>query len=1018
VPLLFAATLFVSAFLLFLVEPLIAHMILPLLGGTPAVWNTCMVFFQAALLAGYGYAHSATTYWSLKRQVVMQIMLLVLPLVLLILPIRIGSWTPATEVNPIWSMLYVLLVCVGLPFLVIATSAPLLQRWFVATGHPSGKDPYFLYGASNAGSMLALITYPLLTQRYFELPTQSQLWMFGYLGLILLVGLCGYVAWKAPAPPLVTLPAPAKVPQPSTHVTAAAPAPVPQQAVTRKAGGKRMRARPVLAAAGAPAAAAVAVPQNLKPLVLAGGMVLLVALASVAVLAVGAFHLPSSLGPLIPIVLLGTGAGLVAAPSIAREARSGKEVIWLRRLRWVALSAVPSSLMLGVTTYLTTDIAAIPLFWVVPLALYLLSFILVFARWPVLWTDKPHRFVVYSQPVILLVASLFMFAGFNASTWMVITAHLAAFFSCVMLCHGELAKDRPPPQYLTEFFLWMSVGGVVGGLFNAFLAPLLFKHLIEYFIMLVAALLLRPQTHFWAWFRKQPEPPPDHSMQEYLLDLGYAACLGLLAFALLRLSLSPKLWPGASSLYEYLVYRYDATGMRRSSSRVWALWTELALVEGIPLAICLCFAGRPVRLGLAAGCLVVANTFMLVDESNIIYSNRSFFSVQRVRKDETKHGNYHVLIHGGIDHGRQNLDPAIRDRPISYFYPTNPIGQIFTSLKHLDELETETGARRFPDRRRPSQRPYAVVGLGIGTLASYGNKGQVVDFYEIDPAVLLLSEPTDGSEPFFWYLRDAKARGVKLDVKLGDGRLKITEAPEKYYQVIVLDAFSSDAIPVHLMTTEAVGMYLTKLRDDGILIFNITNRYVDLAPILADVARAHDLVCLYQGDYYDERVPDKFASDWVIMFPKKNKQQQVQEAMFMLQGGPGLGVAGSVPWTSLARLPQFDWTDPLTTRLALYPKGTKEPDRYRLSARALDNLRSDGVAEATLAKLHKLQDQVFLTEKAFTDAIGDTITKDEWDPIRSRLWSRAREGSWVYVQPSGRPPWTDHFSDLLRAMRW
>jgi spermidine synthase len=597
---------------------------------------------------------------------------------------------------------------------------------------------------------------------------------------------------------------------------------------------------------------------------------------------------------------------------------------------------------------MTTDIAAVPLFWIVPLALYLLSFILVFARWPTVWTAKPHRIVVYAQPVILLLCGMFMFGGWGVPTWVVMLAHLLAFFTCVMLCHGELAKDRPSAKYLTEFYLCMSVGGVIGGMFNSLLAPLIFKHIIEYFVVLVVSLLLRPQTHFWAWARKKPEPPDDHSLQEYLLDLGYAACLGLLSFALLRLSLSRKIWGNGHTFYEWLWTYYVQNGMASVKAEYWSLWTELLVIEGIPLLICMCFAGRPLRLGLSIGAMMIANAYMLNDDSNIVYANRSFFSVQRVRYEENNYGKYHVLLHGGIDHGRQNLDPEKRDQPISYFYPTNPIGQIFSNLKRLDREETADG--------EPSKRPYAIVGLGIGTMASYGNKGQTVHFYEIDPAVLLLSEPTDGSEPFFWYLKDAKEkRKVDLHVILGDGRLKIKDAPLKgdlKYQVIVLDAFSSDAIPVHLMTKEAVQLYLSKLRDDGIIVFNITNRYVNLTPILADVAKEFDLVCLYQGDYYDKKVPEKFASDWVIMFPKKKQELKVAEALSMLQATPGPGGLANVPWANIARTPQFDWTDPLTTRLYLN-KSEKE-----------------------------------------------------------------RAGQWTIAIPSGHPVWTDHFSNLIRAMRW
>jgi hypothetical protein len=743
-----------------------------------------------------------------------------------------------------------------------------------------------------------------------------------------------------------------------------------------------MRTRPVLVPQAAPApTTAVVAPKNLQYLVIAGAVLAVAGVAFVALLLLDVVTPKVAEVGLLPVGMVLVGCGYLASPWLFRATQNQEEVTWLRRLRWVGLAAVPSSLMLGVTTYMTTDIAAVPLFWIVPLALYLLSFILVFARWPVPWTGTPHNILVYAQPLILFAVGMVMFGGLAVSPATTMVAHLTGFFICVMVCHGELARDRPSTRHLTEFYLWMSVGGVLGGMFNALLAPVLFKHVIEYFLMLMVALLLRPrsaidyfhdllavlvlavaplvpalrpqardlrQKRNLGWARQAPEPSEDEIAQEYLLDLGYAICLGLLAFALLRLSRSPSLWPNARNLYVFLYRTYENFGFT-SGLEYWALWTELAVIVGIPLVICLCFVSRPLRFGLAVGCFLIAYVFMMSDDSDIVYANRSFFSVQRVRVEESDAQRgvyYHVLLHGGIDHGRQYsyhlddkghkvVDKERRDKPISYFFPTNPIGQIFTNLKQLD-----------------SNPPYAIVGLGIGTMASYGRPGQVVHFYEIDPKVLELSEPSDGREPYFWYIHDAKERGVKLDVILGDGRLKLKDAPPKFYQVIVLDAFSSDAIPVHLMTKEAIAMYLTKLRDDGILVFNITNRYVRLAPILADLAKEFDLVCLTQADYNEERLAEKFPSDWVIMFPKKKRELQVAEALLMLQGGPGAGGVASVPWAAIPRTPQFDWPDPLTTRLYLNTSGKR----------------------------------------------------------------RARQ--WVIAQPSGRPPWTDHFSDLIRAINW
>ncbi|HYV36270.1 MAG TPA: hypothetical protein VE988_11235, partial [Gemmataceae bacterium] len=418
----------------------------------------------------------------------------------------------------------------------------------------------------------------------------------------------------------------------------------------------------------------------------------------------------------------------------------------------------------------------------------------------------------------------------------------------------------------------------------------------------------------------------DHTLQEYLLDLGYGACLGLLAYALLRLSKSQILlsqskmewaqYHNINALTAWLFDKFSDPHSRQDADTpwLWAHWLELLIVTGIPMFICICFAGRPVRIGLAVIGLCLACLIEMPKEETVIYENRSFFSVQRVKLD--KPGNnktYRVLVHGGIDHGRQDLDPATRDRPISYFLPSNPIGQVFSQMKEQDALMP-------PDKRMP----FAVVGLGVGTLASYANRGQTAHIYEIDPAVLKLSgyelnengklTPHPTQEPIFYYLHDAINRGVKLDLFLGDGRLKLNEEKIKdekknLYQVIVLDAFSSDAIPVHLLTKEAIQMYLTKLRPDGILVFNITNRYVSMAPVLADAARELDLVCLQQADWGEKGNPESFGTDWVIMFQKKDTKKWANEGELFT------AAVGGVPWAAMGSSPQMDWPYGLPLRL-------------------------------------------------------------------------------------------------------
>jgi hypothetical protein len=908
-PLLFAVTLFVSAFLLFLVQPMIGKMILPLLGGTPAVWNTCMVFFQAALLAGYAYTHTVSTRLPVRRQLVLQAAILVLPF--LFLPFAVGAWEPPTESNPVFAVLWLLALMVGIPFFVVATSAPLLQKWFAATGHPSARDPYFLYGASNLGSMLALIAYPAIVEK-LNLATQSWLWAGAYLLFLSMTLVCATVVWLAP--PRVELPGGAASLGESAQLPAAEPAFAATGIRAPRKGWRQRRGAPVVAAP--------------------------------------------------------------AAPVKAEDAAPHAEVTLLRRLRWIGLAAVPSSLMLGVTTYLTTDIAAIPLFWVVPLALYLLSFILVFMRWPVEWVSprqadssstnskqergtlhgrfgvvrfflggivrQPHNAVLVLQPLSLCVLVIFNLVEANIPQWLSFLVHLTAFFLTALLCHGELARDRPSTRHLTEFYLCMSVGGVLGGLLNGLVAPMIFDRHVEYMLVLALSCLLRPPVSVLAALRGDTARPPAKSTTEdYFLDFGYAVCLGLLAFALVKISVARNLWGDVTltlrneqpyklngNLWSHLVEQFYGMGMGLERAWVVSAWLSTIIVAGIPLAACLVFSARPLRFGLCAlafflanGLYVVGIPFLMAGNDDSLFVHRNFFGAIRVRpvfavdpetgknvKDpETgKHKiRQHVLFHGGIDHGRQYISGPKRLEPISYFYPEGPIGQIFTAFK-----------------KQKARPPYAVVGLGVGTLAAYSRPGQVVHFYEIDPAVKRLSLPPEGEKAYFFYLQDALKNGAKLDVILGDGRLKLKEARSEYYQIIVLDAFSSDAIPVHLLTLEAVDLYLSKLTEGGVLIFNITNRYVDLKQPLANVAAKLGLRCFYGFDDPDRDDPDKSGTAWVVMVKPRSaaavaaekKELARSRALHLLGGGPVAPGLATVPWPALVNGTATDmppWLRPL-----------------------------------------------------------------------------------------------------------
>jgi hypothetical protein len=830
----FAFTLFVSATLLFLVQPMVGKMVLPRLGGTPAVWNTCMVFFQAVLLVGYAYTHTLSTWQSRRRQILLQLAILLLPF--LVLPISLGNWSPPAEHNPVLSVLWLLLGMVGLPFFVVATSAPLLQRWFSATGHRAARDPYFLYGASNLGSMLALLLYPVLIEPYFTLGSQTLLWTAGYGLLVLLVAGCGIMVWRQPAG------------------VQAVPAPVAAKAAP--------------SAPSAPQTAVTAAPSRRS----------------------SRFRVPAAAHE--PVVVVGESR-------VSELAERGLTLG--RRLRWIGLAAAPTSLMLGVTTYLTTDIAAIPLILIVPLALYLLTFILAFARWPVVWVGVPHTVLLLAQPCLLMFLILLMVAHVTLPSWLPPwtegALHVAVFFTTALVCHGELAKDRPAARHLTDFYLCMSAGGVLGGMFNALVAPQLFRlGVTEYYLAMMLACVLRPNI-----LAEKPLIPGDSNKDNATLPgrvLDVAIPVGI----------------GVASYY---------------MTRLGASWSVKPYFMAAGAVMVLALAGHSVRFGLALGFLILGVEVYNRGQDPFIFEDRSFFGFVKVRKTEEAHRVVHTLVHGGINHGSQIVEPEHRRREtITYFHPTGGIGQIFKKFS-------------WPDARLPaslvglgtdplgvmvglhSEPPYAVVGLGTGILAAHAKPGQHVVFYEIDPLVMRLSVPPEGEDPpYFYYVQDARDRGANLEIILGDGRLTLQKDPhvnplgpkenrklERYYHIIVLDAFSSDAIPVHLLTAEAIDLYLEKLADGGVLVFNVTNRYVDISPVLGRIAQEKGLTCLSFGDYSKDEegneVPDKFGSDWVVI-----QRKDYAKGRRLVNGGPPLEERLNMKrWEPTSVLDGPIWTD-------------------------------------------------------------------------------------------------------------
>ena len=674
---LFTVASFVGSTLLFLVQPLVAKLLTPLLGGTPDVWNTAMVFFQATLLLGYGVAHLGAR-WLRGRQIPVQVIVVAVPLLALPLAVPAGWRLPDGTAPALWTLV-VLAVTVGLPFLALSTASPTFQRWFSLSGHRHAADPYFLYAAGNVGSLLALLAYPLLLEPRLSTTDQSRLWSLGYLSFVLLTGTC---AWA-------------------------------------------LRRRPD-------------------------------AVAALAIAEAG----PSS-APLAPRL----------------------------RLRLVAFAFVPSLLLLGVTRHLSTDIASIPLLWVVPLALYLLSFVLAFGRSPTRLIDLSGRTVA-----LLAVPLAASFAASFDSVWLVLVPHLVFFLAATTLAHARLAELRPPADRLTEFYLWISLGGVLGGIAGALVAPAVFTSILEYPLALGLVVAMRPAT----------------SAARRHLDARGIAIAGALVIGL------------------GLAWRATGAAATPEAARMPVLF--LALVgAGAYVAL-----RSPRTFALAiGGVLLVAG---LAEPNPTLDAERTFFGVHRVFEDDQGR---HVLANGTTTHGMQ--DPADPATPLGYYHPDGPIGDVFTS-------GVDAPARAV-----------AVVGLGSGALAAYGRPGDTFTYYEIDPAVARIAS----DQAYFSYLADSAA---DTDIVLGDGRLSL-ERTEDLYDIVVLDAFSSDAIPIHLLTAEAVQDYLAHLRAGGVLAVHISNRYFDLAPVVSRLADAFGLSAVGR---LDAPPPDQvdaghWSSTWVAL---------------------------------------------------------------------------------------------------------------------------------------------------------
>jgi len=665
----YTAAIFVSALLLFSVQPLFTKMVLPRLGGSPAVWSVAMVFFQSLLLAGYAYAHFLMQIKNRAIPVAVHLLLLVVALSTLPLSIAGGWGEPPTSGYAFW-LLGLFVVSIGLPFFALAANNPLLQAWFVRTGHPAGPDPYFLYASSNIGSFLALLSYPVLLEPMFALRTQNLMWTGGYGVLLLLIAGCGVLLMRSPASAVADL-----------------------QAEDTKS----------------------------------------------------------------------------PAPG------------WMLRARWIFLAAVPSGLLIAVTAHISTDVAAAPLLWVLPLSLYLLTWVLVFQSRPLL----PHKWMLALQPLAVAGVIALLAVGGEQNLLLTLGGHQLCFFVIAMACHGELARTRPAAKYLTGFYVALSFGGMIGGLFAGLIAPYAFSWIAEYPILLALVALCRPPSGGERW---------------PLWSRWYWPFLGLLAVALIAPAWSEGRIP--AWLQDHRVWTASAVGI---------------------LAALLALVLRADRLKIFATVIVALVLIRVYPaDDGRVETVRSFFGVHKIVV--TPNGQYHVLMHGTTIHGAQKYlnddgTPVTgRPEPITYYHRDGGIGQAITAIRE----------------RKGTPLRVAVIGVGSGTLACASVPGETWKFFEIDQTMV----DTARDPKYFSYIQNC---APDLKPVIGDARLTFAKEPDGIYDLIIVDAYSSDAIPIHLATEEAMKIYKDKLTPQGAVVMHVSNRHLELESVVVGIADENDL---------------------------------------------------------------------------------------------------------------------------------------------------------------------------------
>jgi len=751
----YTATTFLSALLLFSIQPLFAKMVLPVLGGSPSVWAVAVFFFQAALLVGYCYAHVLIA--KVPARTTGFIHLCVCVVALVCLPIGLPSgWSEPPPGQPYLWQIGLFTVAIGLPFLAVSANAPLLQAWFARTGHPHANDPYFLYAASNLGSLIALLAYPFVLEPAFGLKALSGFWAIGFALLIAAIG------------------------------------------------GVFMLMLQRSARLSVPAAAAKAAIENAAP-----------------------------------------------------------HPTWADRLGWVGLALVPSALLTAFTTHVTTDVASAPLLWVLPLALYLLTFVLVFRDRSLI-----PRELLLALHLVSVGGALWVLSQTKHEGWMLTAlTGVTVFFMSAMVAHRTLYEARPAARYLTEFYLWMALGGALGGLSAALIAPRVFSEVFEYPLLLALSMACRPGVFSVAAMRRAG---------------------GSLASLLGSVLPIPAEWKtpeltGQDKERLLMAWLLFAAGLLVIYWVPWAMpklgirladWGTTPVVVGILVAVLVLDLFSPPRQLLAA-LLVFCALIWLPSGVKRGEAQRSYFGVYRVQSSGD--GQYHTLIHGTTLHGaqrvRNDLDELVHDtKPATYYYEGSPMAHTIALVR---------------ERVGEGKGRYGVTGLGAGSLACHSKPGESWRFFEIDPVVIgIASNPKN-----FTFLQSCQP---KPDIVLGDARLTMAKEKNESFDLIIVDAFSSDAVPVHLMTAEAIRLYLDKVKENGIALLHISNRYLDLDSVLGATIKAvpgaHGLIIS------DDTADGSYAqsTSTVALFAKS---EEALEPFRKLETVMELDANGLRPWT-------------------------------------------------------------------------------------------------------------------------